>query len=155
MKKLVFAAAVLSLMAACNGNNNEASYNTDLITNPNTASGDNVDKDKLPFFEFVEKVIDFGTITQGEIVSTTFKFKNVGKTDLIISSAQGSCGCTVPEWPKEPIKPGEESKIFVKFNSTGKQGLQNKTVTLVANTLPNTTVIALKGNVLVPNEAKK
>ena len=84
------------------------------------------------------------------MVSTNFKFKNVGKSDLIISSAQGSCGCTVPEWPKEPIKPGEEGKIAVTFNSTGKQGKQNKTITLVANTIPNTKVIALKGDVLVP-----
>ena len=72
------------------------------------------------------------------------------ETDLIISSAQGSCGCTVPEWPKEPIKPGEEGKIAVTFNSSGKQGKQNKTITLVANTIPNTKVIALKGDVLVP-----
>ena len=81
----------------------------------------------------------------------TFRFRNVGQSNLIISSAQGSCGCTVPEWPKEPIKPGEEGKINIIFNSTGKQGLQNKTITLIANTIPNTKVIAIKGEVLVPN----
>ena len=80
----------------------------------------------------------------------TFRFKNVGQSNLIISSAQGSCGCTVPEWPKEPIAPGAEGKIEVTFNSTGKQGLQNKTVTLVANTIPNTKVIVIKGEVLAP-----
>ena len=150
MKKLILSVAIISVLFACSGNNDSQELTTDLINNPNSASSSEVDKDKLPFFEFVEEVVDFGTITQGEVVSTNFKFKNVGKSDLIISSAQGSCGCTVPEWPKEPIKPGEEGKIAVTFNSTGKQGKQNKTITLVANTIPNTKVIALKGDVLVP-----
>jgi len=151
MKKLILSVSVISLLFACSGTGSSEELTTDLINNPNSASGNSdVDKDKLPFFEFVEEVVDFGTITQGEVVSTNFKFKNVGKSDLIISSAQGSCGCTVPEWPKEPIKPGQEGKIAVTFNSTGKQGKQNKTITLVANTMPNTKVIALKGDVLVP-----
>lgn len=150
MKKLILSVAIVSVLFACSGNNDSQELTTDLINNPNSASSSEVDKDELPFFEFVEEVVDFGTITQGEVVSTNFKFKNVGKSDLIISSAQGSCGCTVPEWPKEPIKPGEEGKIAVTFNSTGKQGKQNKTITLVANTIPNTKVIALKGDVLVP-----
>lgn len=149
MKRILIAATILSTLYACKGGN-EAEISSNIIANPNTASGENVDKDQVPFFDFVEEVVDFGTITQGEVVSTVFKFKNAGKTDLIISSAQGSCGCTVPEWPKEPIKPGEEGKIAVTFNSSGKQGKQNKTITLVANTIPNTKVIALKGDVLVP-----
>jgi hypothetical protein len=153
MKKIVLAVAVVTVLMSCGGNDaesNKTEITTDLINNPNTASGNEVDKDSQPFFEFVEEVVDFGTITQGEIVAKTFKFRNVGKSNLIISSAQGSCGCTVPEWPKEPIKPGEDGKIEVTFNSNGKQGLQNKTITLVANTVPNTKVLAIKGEVLVP-----
>ncbi|MGE0561143.1 MAG: DUF1573 domain-containing protein [Flavobacteriales bacterium] len=150
MKKLVLSVTIISALFACSGTDSSQELTTDLINNPNSASASEIDKDNLPFFEFVEEVVDFGTITQGEVVSTNFKFKNVGKSDLIISSAQGSCGCTVPEWPKEPIKPGESGKIAVTFNSTGKQGKQNKTITLVANTIPNTKVIALKGEVLVP-----
>lgn len=149
MKKIIVAVVVISSLLSC-GNGGDETYSTDIISNPNTASGDVVDKDQVPFFDFVEEVVDFGTITQGEVVSTVFKFRNAGKTDLIISSAQGSCGCTVPEWPKEPIKPGMEGVIKVSFNSSGKQGKQNKTITLVANTIPNTKVIALKGDVLVP-----
>ena len=149
-KKIILAVVVISFMMSC-GSDNDDNITTDLIDNPKTASNNKkVDEDKLPFFEFEEEVKDFGKITQGEVVSTSFRFKNVGQSDLIISSAQGSCGCTVPKWPKEPIKPGEESVIDVTFNSTGKQGMQNKTVTLVANTIPNTKVIALKGEVLVP-----
>lgn len=149
MKKILIAITIFSSLIACKGGD-EAEISSSIIGNPNTASGEPVDKDLLPFFDFVEEVVNFGTITQGEVVSTAFKFKNAGKSDLIISSAQGSCGCTVPEWPKEPIKPGEEGIIKVSFNSSGKQGMQNKTITLVANTIPNTKVIALKGDVLVP-----
>lgn len=148
-KKIILSIAIVSVLISCSNAQKSDDLTTDLINNPNSASASPEDKDKLPFFEFVEEVVDFGTITQGEVVSTNFKFKNVGKSDLIISSAQGSCGCTVPEWPKEPIKPGAEGKISVTFNSSGKQGLQNKTITIVANTIPNTKVIALKGNVLV------
>lgn len=150
MKNLIGLFSILVLFACNTSNENEVEITTDLIGNPNTASADTTDKDEMPFFEFVEEVIDFGKITQGETVSSTFKFRNVGKRDLIISSAQGSCGCTVPEWPKEPIKPGAEGIISVTFNSSGKQGLQNKTITLIANTIPNTKVLALKGEVIVP-----
>ena len=69
--------------------------------------------------EFDKKEFDFGTIKQGEVVEGTFLVSNKGKTDLIITSAKASCGCTVPEWPKDPIKPGESSEIKFKFDSKG------------------------------------
>ncbi|MGB0882196.1 MAG: DUF1573 domain-containing protein [Vicingaceae bacterium] len=151
MKKIILPLGFVAVLASCGGDASQKDLTTEIINNPHSASESTAaDEDNLPFFEFVEEVKEFGTITQGESVSTTFRFKNVGKSDLIISSAQGSCGCTVPEWPKEPIKPGAEGKISVTFNSTGKQGLQNKTITLVANTIPNTKVIAIKGEVLAP-----
>lgn len=158
MKKIVLFASLLTFLMACGSGESEGEQTeitTDLINNPNSASGNSKDKDAQPFFEFVEEVVDFGKITQGEIVSTTFKFRNVGKSNLIISSAQGSCGCAVPEWPKEPIKPGEDGSISVTFNSNGKQGLQNKTITLIANTVPNTKVLAIKGEVIVAAGAEK
>lgn len=151
MQQLFYVLAISSLLFAC-GNNEESEITSDLINNPISALDSTaVDKDNLPFFEFEEEVKDFGKITQGESVKTVFKFRNVGKSNLIISSAQGSCGCTVPQWPKEPIKPGERGEIEVVFNSEGKSGLQNKTITLVANTIPNTKVIALKGEILAPS----
>ncbi len=67
----------------------------------------------LPLFEFAEESHDFGSINEGDVVEHTFKFKNVGDAPLIISSATASCGCTVPEWPKEPIPVGEEGEIAV------------------------------------------
>jgi len=150
MKKILLPLGVVALLSSCGGDTAPKDLTTEIINNPITANDEAVDEDLLPFFEFVEEVKEFGTITQGESVSMTFRFKNVGQSNLIISSAQGSCGCTVPEWPKEPIAPGAEGTIEVTFNSTGKQGLQNKTITLVANTIPNTKVIAIKGEVLAP-----
>ncbi|MDQ3192310.1 MAG: DUF1573 domain-containing protein, partial [Bacteroidota bacterium] len=93
---------------------------------------------------------DFGVITQGEKISFSYKFKNTGKTNLIITSAKGSCGCTVPEYPKKPIAPNGEGKIEVVFDSDGKSGKQNKTVTILSNTYPATTVLNLTGEIIAP-----
>jgi len=150
MKKVILPIAIIAILSSCGETTEHETVNTTLINNPITASDVEVDEAEMPFFEFVEEIKEFGEITQGEVVSMTFRFRNVGKKDLIISSATGSCGCTVPEWPQEPIKPGAEGKIDVTFDSNGKQGMQNKTITLVANTIPNTKVIAIKGSVLVP-----
>ena len=108
-------------------------------------------------FKFEMEEHDFGTITEGEEVAYSFKFKNEGVAPLVISDARGSCGCTVPQWPKEPIPPGEEGKIDVVFNSKGKKGNQRKSVTLTANTWPQEkTVVYIKGKVEPdPNAAKK
>ena len=78
----------------------------------------------------------------------SYIFKNTGYVPLIISSASASCGCTVPTFPEEPIAPGAEATIAVVFNSENKMGLQTKTITIVANTVPNTKVLYLRGEVL-------
>lgn len=105
---------------------------------------------KYARIKFESPEYEFGTVKQGELVNHTFTFKNDSDEPLIISNASASCGCTVPQWPKDPVKPGEEGKIQVQFNSTGKSGIQNKTVIITANTLPNTTTISLKGAVEAP-----
>ncbi len=87
-----------------------------------------------PKLSFNKTEHDFGTLNEGDIVETVFEFKNTGKSELIIISAKGSCGCTVPEWPKEPIMPGESSEVKVIFNTTGKPNKQQKQVTLTTNT---------------------
>ncbi len=101
----------------------------------------------LPSFEFAEESHDFGSIVEGEVVEHTFKFKNTGEAPLIISSATASCGCTVPLWPKEPIPVGEDGEIQVRFNSTKKSGVQNKTITITANTYPKINRIRIKASV--------
>ncbi|WP_159952028.1 DUF1573 domain-containing protein [Polaribacter septentrionalilitoris] len=94
-----------------------------------------------------QKIYDFGTVNEGDIVETVFKVTNTGKTDLVITNAQGSCGCTVPVWPKAPIKPGETGDVKVKFNTSGKPNRQQKTVTLTTNTESGREVLTLKGSV--------
>jgi hypothetical protein len=98
--------------------------------------------------EFSKETHDYGTIKYGADGSCVFEFKNTGNEPLIISNAKGSCGCTVPEWPKEPIAPGEKGKIIVKYD-TKRPGAINKSVTITSNASNEPTkVIRIKGNVL-------
>ena len=90
---------------------------------------------------------DFGTINEGDIVETTFDFTNTGKSELIITNAKATCGCTVPEWPKQPISVGESGQIKVKFNSAGKPNKQSKTVTLTTNTEKGKETVLIKAQV--------
>lgn len=140
----LFVIICLTLFACTN---NSDTVSTDLVNNPNSASG-NADMSELPAFKFNSEEHDFGRISEGEKVTYTFKFKNVGKSDLIISQAKATCGCTVADYPKTPIKPGTESNIAISFNSEGKKGIQNKSITLVANTQPNTKVLTIKAEVI-------
>ncbi len=96
---------------------------------------------------FAENAWDFGTIDEGDAVTHIFKFTNTGDNPLIIDRCKGSCGCTVPQCPKEPIAPGEVGEIEVKFNSKGKKNKQTKTVTINANTVPEQTRITISANV--------
>jgi len=99
---------------------------------------------------FEHGMYNFGTITQGDKVHYDFKFKNTGKSPLIITDATATCGCTIPEKPKEPVKPGENGVIKVVFNSTGKLGMQDKVVTITSNGNPSTTEVHLIGEVKEP-----
>ena len=99
---------------------------------------------KEPAISFNNKIWDFGTITDGEVVEHTFRFTNTGTKDLVISSASASCGCTIPEWPKEPIAPGEKGEIKVEFNSNGKKYMLTKDITILANTNPVKTILQIK-----------
>jgi hypothetical protein len=135
------------------GSNDQGSLSSDVVNNPNTANG-KPDLSSLPFIKFEEEVHDFGKIIEGETVSYSFKFTNTGKTDLIIADVSTSCGCTVPSFPKTPIRPGEKEIIKVSFNSAGKRGYQTKNIVVVANTQPNTTMIRIKAQVVSPGSEK-
>ena len=102
---------------------------------------------KTTSMAFNKKEHDFGEIKQGDKVSYNYTFKNTGANDLIITSAQGSCGCTVPDYPKTPIKPGKSGTMKVSFDSTGKTGLQTKTVTIRANTATGVETLTIKANI--------
>ncbi|MBD0850973.1 DUF1573 domain-containing protein [Maribacter arenosus] len=97
----------------------------------------------LPVMEFEKVEHDFGTITQGTPQETVFKFTNTGDAPLVITKATSSCGCTVPNPPKDPIPPGEQGELLVKFNGTG-QNQVTKTITVVANTVKGSVQLKIK-----------
>ncbi|NIG57676.1 DUF1573 domain-containing protein [Chitinophaga sp. Cy-1792] len=128
MKALFYLLTCATLfLTACNGNNaNKAEKDANT---QKTAVTDNLGA----AITFDEKVHDFGEIVQGEKVEYAFKFTNTGKGDVVILDAGSSCGCTVPEWPKDPIKPGQSAYVKVIFDSAGKEGYTQKEVTLRLN----------------------
>lgn len=112
-----------------------------------------VDSKNVPVMKFDKEEYNFGAIKQGDKVEYAFEFVNTGKDPLIITEAHGSCGCTVPVWPKEPVKKGEKGTIKVTFNSAGKMGMQDKTVTITSNAADSPKVLHIKGNVEQPAAA--
>lgn len=97
--------------------------------------------------KFDKEVHDYGTVVKNGNGETTFSYKNVGKTPLILSNVRSSCGCTVPAWSKEPIMPGQSGSITVKYN-TGNVGPINKTVTVESNATNSRIVLKITGNVV-------
>ncbi|MCF8378293.1 MAG: DUF1573 domain-containing protein [Bacteroidales bacterium] len=148
MKKLAIIFISLGLLVACSCNNERGNLSTDVVTNPNTAEGKS--NDGLPVIEFEKEIHDFGKLVQGEKATFNFRFKNNGDKDLVISQVKSSCGCTVPKYPKEPVKPGDEGVLKVTFDSEGRKGVQNKVITVVHNGQPNQTFVRIKAMVIVP-----
>ena len=155
MKKIIFPVgiALCVLFNSCSQNAEKTATEKqeqvapDLVNNPATASGE-VKNNKLPKFLFVETSFDFGTIKSGKTVTHVFKFKNTGDTDLLISEAKGSCGCTIPEYTKAPLKAGDSGEIKVTYHSEGMSGQIAKTITILANTIPNTKVLTISAEVV-------
>lgn len=129
-----------------------AASNNNAVTAANASAPAEKPEGPLPAFTFGEELHDFGTIKDGDVVEHVFKFTNSGAAPLIITDAKATCGCTVPDWPKEPIAVGAEGEIKVRFNSKGKPGVQNKTVTLTANTWPTTKRVKIRANVVKEGE---
>ncbi len=153
MKYLYFLTAALFSFAACKNDPDAAGVreirsgegpNANLIRNPATADMP-MDTNQLARITFTEQEFNFGTINEGDIVEHRFPFTNTGKVPLSILNARSSCGCTTPDWPKEPIPPGGTGEIYAKFNSEGRVDEQSKLVIVTANTYPNETKVKIKG----------
>ena len=129
-----------------------ATISTEVVNNPATASQDESSNSTgtNPVMTLPVDKHDFGEIIQGESVEYQFKFSNTGNAPLVITNAKGSCGCTVPDWPKQAIAPGETEYLRVTYDSKGRKGPFNKKVTITANTLPNTNILYITGDVIVP-----
>ncbi len=143
MKKVVVASVLLLFLLAtesCRRKGNEVLRNGGLTPEMLRDS---------TLVEFQEIEYGFDTIKQGDKVEHTFTLKNVGEKNLFITNAFGSCGCTVPEYPKEPIAPGKTAQVKVTFNSAGKEGAQKKSITLVMNTPKRNELVYMNGFVKV------
>lgn len=101
---------------------------------------------KYPKMTFEEIEFDFGDLDQGTEVEHLFEFTNTGDTPLVITNANSTCGCTIPEYTKEAVAPGEKGELLVKFDGTG-SGRVSKTVTLTTNTERGNELIRIKANV--------
>lgn len=133
---IVFGLALL--IASCNTAPSKKIKNTD-------ESKTEAVQDTVPVMTFDRIEHDFGTINEGDVVETVFSFTNTGSRDLLILNARGSCGCTVPDYPKNtPIAPGDSAQVKVKFDSNNKPNNNNRSVTFTTNTANGREVIRIK-----------
>ncbi len=98
-------------------------------------------------FKFKEETHDYGTVVEGPKAECDFEFKNTGKSPITISNAAGSCGCTVPQWPREPIMPGKKGVIHVAYNTQGRTGKISKSVTITSDAQQKSMTLFITGEV--------
>lgn len=132
---------VASLESGNTAENLPSKSNVKLASNPQKIN----DNAPRAVFSIQSLEFDFGTVSEGDIVNHIFEFTNTGKSPLVIDKATASCGCTVPEWPKNPIGVGETGEIKVRFDTKGKPNQQIKTISITANTEPTLTRLRIKG----------
>jgi len=155
MKKITYVLLItvgVFLMASCHQKPaKEGDFTVDDVHCPQTAKGmSKKDAAKMPAIQFERTTYDFGDVVQGERLTYSFKFKNTGKSNLIIFSSTATCGCTTSTPPKAPIRPGESGVIEVTFDSKSQKGQVKKRVLVSANTYPAETILTLTANVSVP-----
>ncbi|MCB0553375.1 MAG: DUF1573 domain-containing protein [Phaeodactylibacter sp.] len=159
MKRIMLLTGIAVVTLSCNSSNqpdtsSEKSVeeiksqgpisNADIIRSPVTAD-EPIDTVNVAKIEFEETSFDFGEVKEGAIVEHSFSFTNTGKAPLLINNARSTCGCTIPDWPKEPIPPGEKGEISVRFDTHNKHNQQSKPITVTANTYPATSRVFLSG----------
>ncbi|WP_018343632.1 DUF1573 domain-containing protein [Cytophaga aurantiaca] len=147
MKRIVTYAFLLScavMTVSCDDKKNEEAA----VAQLDSTGVPVVQELKTTSIAFNEAEHEFGDVKEGEFAKHEFVFKNTGTEPLYVRDAKASCGCTTPEWTKDTIAPGAEGKILVQFNSEGRPGNFTKTVTVLANTDPEATVITIKGFVI-------
>ncbi len=141
MKRAILGLSLLSMMAFMSCKENASSkVKTDNVA---VAAERDQSAKQIPVMEFEKSEHDFGIIEQGTPQETIFTFTNTGNAPLVITNATSSCGCTVPNPPKEPIAPGEKGELVVKFNGSG-QNQVTKTITVVANTAKGSALLRIK-----------
>ena len=155
MKHLFVSLSLILLLNACSNapkaddssNSGAGEVSPELMENPATAADPTKKPEAFAVMTFKTMEHNFGDILENQKVETTYEFTNTGKVDLLISNCSAMCGCTVPDWPREPIKPGEKGSIKVVFDSAGKSGTNNKIVTVYANIESKTLELKFSANV--------
>jgi hypothetical protein len=141
MKKMMIGLCILCTLFSCDIRNNGKKADAQL-------SKTNQHFNDTTTVQMIDSVYNFGKVTDGENVVFSYRFRNTGNKALIVSSASASCGCSVPEKPEEPIKPGETGFLKVVFNSKGRVGPVHKEVNVVSNAYPAFPVLQLIGEVI-------
>ena len=144
MKRIIASIVIIISLISCESSTGKVS--TNLVNNPTSAEESHRGKSE-PVIEFEKTEHDFGKMLQGEQVSYTFKFKNVGNAPLIVSNIEKTCGCTSPDFSKEPIKPGGEGRITITYDSKGHKGFQNNRLIVKTNANPSETMLRIKAQV--------
>ncbi len=150
MKRYLFIVAMaLCFLTACNEKSEGGKLSPDLVTSPKSASQTS---EKQAVITFDKKEHDFGSLLQGEVVTYSFHFTNTGNAPLLISSVNSSCGCTVGDYPREPIAPGKGGSIKATYDSKSHYGMQNRTLTVMSNTMPAKNILHIKAKVMTPSQ---
>lgn len=147
--KVAFATLTLALMTfiSCKPTGDKNKLPSSIVENPATAAG-SVKADDMPVMYFDKLEHDFGRVIQGEVITYAFRLENTGRKPLVIASVSSSCGCTVADYPAGALEPGSEGFIKVTFDSNNRRGFQSKTVTVLANTQPNSVTLRVKAQVV-------
>lgn len=124
MKYLIIFVVSIGLFSSCKESSGSADVQSSAV----------VDSAKFTTIQWIDSTKNLGKINEGQKVEVAFRFKNTGNYPLVIQSVHPGCGCTVADYPKEPIAPGAEGKITGSFDSKGREGLQHKEITVMANT---------------------
>jgi hypothetical protein len=143
MKKLTILSLLTLLLLSCGDRNQKgaAPLNASDAASP-------VQLEQQAVMDFDKKVHDFQKIFSGEKVSYSFKFTNTGKAPLLISAVKSGCGCTVGDYTKDPVKPGDQGKITVVFNSSGRKGFQSQSVSVLNNSVESPVTLQITAEVI-------
>lgn len=155
LRNSLLISSLVMVLAACGDNaqkeqpqSKDGLLSTDLVSNPQSANGlDTAAYNELPTMDFEDSVHDFGLLTEGMKATHAFEFVNNGKTPLIVSAAKGSCGCAVAEYPHDPIAPRASGIIQVVFDTYGKTGHQEKSISVTTNSKRGVQMLYIKADV--------
>jgi len=143
MKQLLVVAICILAVSCLNKTDKEKSSHL-IASNDTAAPGTGpapapavVDESKLTSIQWIDSSKSMGTVTEGGTLKINYRFRNSGSKPLVIEKVQPSCGCTVADYPKQPIAPGQEGEISAEFDTKGKEGMQKKNITVYANTRVN------------------